>query len=93
MNQNKLHPASERFEALFGQESADRTSLPLPLRTAVYGRMHHAFKETDGRKFKRIKTYFLKTFHPDLPDSVFTKDERQAVFITLSHIFDGEELS
>ncbi len=93
MSKSKLEQSFERFEAVFGENSPQRKDIPGYLKAEVYGRMKHAFKERDGRKFKRVKLYFLKSFHPDLPASVFTRRERQAVFVTLPHIFEGEKLS
>lgn len=93
MDQNNLQFSAQRFEALFGKDSPNRVDFPAALRNAVYERMRYALMETDNRKFKRVKNHFLKTFHPDSPDSAFTKDERKAVFVTLNHIFEGEKLS
>lgn len=80
-----------RFHALFGPGSQDRPGLPRSLRHEVFLRMQHAFAETDGRKFRRVKTHFLKTFHPDTVDSVFTQAERHAVFVTIPEIFEKED--
>jgi hypothetical protein len=92
MTQNNLQTAAERFEALFGKDSPERQGLPSALRTTVYDRMRYALMETDNRKFKRVKNHFLKTFHPDHPESPFTRQERQTVFVMLEHIFEGEPL-
>lgn len=80
-----------RFHALFGPGSQDRPGLPRSLRQQVFVRMQHAFAETDGRKFRRVKTHFLKTFHPDTVGSVFTPTERHAVFVTIPEIFKTED--
>lgn len=93
MTQNSIQHCAKRFEALYGEQSPDRKNLPRALRRTVHKRMHHAFAETDGRKLKSIKIHFCKTFHPDTVGSVFSQAERQAVFVTLPHIFEGEDLS
>jgi len=93
MTHNSLRRSAERFETLFGEGSPDRQGLPRALRETIYARMQYAFMATDEKKFKSIKTHFLKTFHPDSPDSVFTKDERNAVFVTIPYIFEGGDLS
>jgi len=93
MSKSKLQLAALRFETLFGPEGHSTTSLPQHLKTLVYERMSYSFLEVDGRKFRSIKMHFIKTFHPDTPDSIFTSKERQAVFVTIPHIFEGEELA
>ncbi len=93
MSKSKLQLAASRFETLFGPESHASISLPLHLKTLVYERMRYSFLGVDGRKFRSIKMHFIKTFHPDTPDSIFTSKEKEAVFVTIPHIFEGEELA
>ena len=82
-----------RFTALFGPGSADRPGLPRPLRDQVFIRMKYSLQEEDGRKLRSVRSYFLRTFHPDAVGGVFTPAERHAVFVTIPHIFNGEDLA
>ena len=82
-----------RFEKIFGPKSQDRPGLPRPLRNDVYVRMRVAMSVTDGRRLRPVKTHWLKTFHSDTRDPMFSEQEALAVFNTIPHIFDGEKLA
>ena len=80
----------ERFEKLFGPQSSDRPGLPYSLRQQVYGRMFNVFHSEQNPQ--RVLRHFRHVFHPDRPDSIFSKTERHQVFITIDHIFRGKKL-
>ena len=78
----------ERFESMFGESSIDRPDLPRNLRRAVYERMCNAFEGGDPKVTRR---YFMRSFHPDNRDAIFTAEERHAVFVCTPYIFGGED--
>ncbi len=76
--------AQARFDAIFGPTSPEQPDLPRSLRRVVYARMRHAFA---GEQHREARMYFMRVFHPDPGGSVFTRDERHAVFIRIAEIF------
>ena len=80
----------ERFEFLYGPTSPNRPDLPAYLRAQVYGRMHYMLEDNAADVDTKRKR-FRSAFHPDRP-GIFNRDECEAVFKTIPHIFDGAEL-
>lgn len=85
-----MNSHTERFEKLFGPQSFDRPGLPGSLRKQVYERMFYLFNAKITSK--KAMTYFRSVFHPDRPDSVFSREERHQVFVTIDHLFRGKKL-
>jgi hypothetical protein len=83
----EMKPIFDRFKIHFSPNSK-KSEIATDVKVCVWIRMINAFHPTV--KPRQIRSYFIKTFHPDAGTHVLTTPEKTQVMATHDAIFKGE---